>query len=120
MQKYPCPACGFLVFDEPAGSYEICPVCDWEDDPVQLTWPGLKGGANAKSLFEHQGVWIQGVPAEVQLNRGYRRDPAWRPLTPLEARPQPGEPSTGRQYFDAVPEGTPPYYWLAEHEKLGR
>ncbi|MFF4554441.1 CPCC family cysteine-rich protein [Streptomyces sp. NPDC001422] len=28
---YGCPCCGFLTLDE-RGSYEICPVCFWEDD----------------------------------------------------------------------------------------
>jgi hypothetical protein len=28
---YRCPCCGFLTLDE-RGSYEICPVCFWEDD----------------------------------------------------------------------------------------
>ena len=34
--KYPCPGCGYLVFDEPPGSYEICPICFGEDDLAQL------------------------------------------------------------------------------------
>ncbi|UOX88817.1 hypothetical protein MUY14_45345 [Amycolatopsis sp. FBCC-B4732] len=33
---YPCPCCGHLAFGEPPGSYGICGVCFWEDDPVQL------------------------------------------------------------------------------------
>ena len=28
--SHPCPSCGFVVFEEPPGSYAICPVCDWE------------------------------------------------------------------------------------------
>ncbi|MGW9133071.1 CPCC family cysteine-rich protein [Streptomyces sp. NPDC055681] len=28
---YRCPCCGFLTLDE-RGTYEICPVCFWEDD----------------------------------------------------------------------------------------
>jgi len=27
----PCPCCGYLTICEPA-TYEICPVCFWEDD----------------------------------------------------------------------------------------
>jgi hypothetical protein len=26
--QYPCPCCGFLVFDEEPGSFSICPICD--------------------------------------------------------------------------------------------
>ncbi|WP_415924955.1 CPCC family cysteine-rich protein [Streptomyces sp. AK04-3B] len=28
--RTPCPFCGFLTLDE-RGSYEISPVCSWED-----------------------------------------------------------------------------------------
>lgn len=32
------------------GSFEICPVCFWEDDLVQFEDPSSTGGANAVSL----------------------------------------------------------------------
>ena len=32
------------------GSYEICDICSWEDDPVQNEDPLFVGGANAVSL----------------------------------------------------------------------
>lgn len=54
MGKFPCPACGFLVFDEASGSYDIWPICGWEDDAVQLVHPTYKGGANSDCLYEHQ------------------------------------------------------------------
>ncbi|MCA9278176.1 MAG: hypothetical protein KDA34_03615 [Phycisphaerales bacterium] len=31
-------------------SYDICPVCGWEDDPAQFVDPDLAGGANSVSL----------------------------------------------------------------------
>ncbi len=31
MTYLPCPCCGYLTASE-FGSYEICPVCRWEDD----------------------------------------------------------------------------------------
>lgn len=49
-----CPCCGYVVFDEPPGSYAICPICFWEDDHVQLRFPTLAGGANKVSLIESQ------------------------------------------------------------------
>ncbi len=52
--RFPCPCCGRLVFDGSPGSYEICPVCFWEDDLVQLRWPSFEGGANRLSLVECQ------------------------------------------------------------------
>lgn len=58
-----CPCCGYLTFGEPPwGSYVICPVCAWEDDPVQLADPTYEGGANIVSLeqgrrnFEDSGA----------------------------------------------------------------
>lgn len=45
-KKYPCPCCGYLTLDEEPGNYDICPVCYWEDDPVQRREPDEPGGAN--------------------------------------------------------------------------
>ena len=31
--NYKCPCCGFYTFAEPLnGTYDICPVCFWEND----------------------------------------------------------------------------------------
>ena len=50
---FPCPCCHFLTLDEPPpGTYEICSICGWEDDPVQFDDPDYKGGANRPSLNE--------------------------------------------------------------------
>ncbi|MBQ8425307.1 MAG: formate/nitrite transporter family protein [Clostridia bacterium] len=49
-KKYKCPCCGFYTFEHKNHEYEICPVCYWEDDPVQLKDPTFKGGANHVSL----------------------------------------------------------------------
>jgi hypothetical protein len=51
-----CPVCAEFEFSE-QGSYEICEVCDWEDDPVQLTRPDLAGGANQFSLIQARKLW---------------------------------------------------------------
>ncbi|MDQ7814927.1 MAG: CPCC family cysteine-rich protein [Patescibacteria group bacterium] len=49
--KYPCPCCGFLTLSEqPPGTYDICPVCNWEDDNVQYEDTDFEGGANKVSL----------------------------------------------------------------------
>ena len=34
-----CPVCGKAHVDE----YDICEVCNWENDPVQLVNPDLAG-----------------------------------------------------------------------------
>lgn len=43
--SYPCPCCGHRVLSAMPGSYEICPVCFWEDDGVQFRWPTMAGGS---------------------------------------------------------------------------
>ena len=49
--NFPCPCCGYLTFDEkPSGTFEICPVCFWEDDNVQNEDPNYDGGANGINL----------------------------------------------------------------------
>lgn len=52
----PCPCCGSKTLSE-AGAYEICDVCDWEDDPVQSADPDYAGGANKLSLNEARKAW---------------------------------------------------------------
>nr|WP_175560490.1 CPCC family cysteine-rich protein [Janthinobacterium lividum] len=52
----PCPCCGAKTISEP-GQYEICEVCNWEDDPVQCAEPDYAGGANHVSLNEARTAW---------------------------------------------------------------
>jgi hypothetical protein len=53
MAAYPCPCCGNLTLaNQPPGTFEVCPVCFWEDDDVQYRDPRFQGGANKVSLFE--------------------------------------------------------------------
>lgn len=52
MKKYKCPCCGYFTFEnKPNSTYDICPVCFWEDDPVAYQEPNKDvGGANGVSL----------------------------------------------------------------------
>ena len=36
--------------EEPPGTFEVCPVCYWEDDDVQFRNLDYEGGANIISL----------------------------------------------------------------------
>ncbi|HBV98041.1 MAG: hypothetical protein JL50_00960 [Peptococcaceae bacterium BICA1-7] len=50
-KKFECPCCGYFTLSEqPPGTFEICPVCYWEDDSVQYNDPNYEGGANKVSL----------------------------------------------------------------------
>jgi hypothetical protein len=52
-KDFPCPCCGFLTLSEGThDTFEICPVCNWEDDDTQYTHPNLPGGTNGMSLNE--------------------------------------------------------------------
>ena len=55
--SFPCPVCRYAV---PGGvdTYEICPCCGWEDDPVQRHDPSYGGGANGSSLDESRAHWL--------------------------------------------------------------
>ena len=108
--KYPCPSCGFLVFDREIGSYEICPICRWEDDHVQLAYPGLRGGANQGSLKNYQDFILTKIPVDVKEYQGYKRHLSWRPLRDEECLDQVGM-GTGIEYFHAASETEAHYYW---------
>jgi Cysteine-rich CPCC len=54
-QKYACHCCGYKVLDEePLGTFEVCDICYWEDDRLQLANPDSPGGANPVSLRQAQ------------------------------------------------------------------
>ena len=44
-ESYICPVCGKYTF-EYAGDFDICPVCNWEDDLCQLENPDEEDCAN--------------------------------------------------------------------------
>lgn len=84
---FPCPCCGYLQFSEPPGSYELCAICFWEDDAVQLRWPDYAGGANKPSLEEAQDAYANNGVSERRhkqyvrrASEGDTRDEGWRPI----------------------------------------
>ena len=113
---YPCPCCGHLVFDEPPGSYDICPICFWEDDLSQLRFP-MTGGANHVSLidgqlnFERYGVCETRFQSKVRaVASSDVRDSDWRPID--EARDNIEAPVPGVEYGETYPaDCTRLYYW---------
>ena len=49
--KHLCPCCGYFTLGERAdNTFQIWPVCYWEDDGVQFDNPNYEGGANRVSL----------------------------------------------------------------------
>jgi hypothetical protein len=57
-ELYACPCCGSFTLSE-LGGYEICTICFWEDDPIQVAEPNYSGGANKLSLSESREEWLK-------------------------------------------------------------
>ena len=79
-----CPCCGYMTFGDPCvGSYEICEVCFWEDDPVQHDDPNYEGGANSPSLaqakenFRIHGRCQPPYDRTASVGKEFVRDPRW-------------------------------------------
>ena len=77
--RYPCACCGHFVLSSPPGSYETCPVCNWEDDGLQLEFATtLAGGANHTTLEEAQRIHVRRQELYPAAPRPAPRDPEWR------------------------------------------
>lgn len=72
-QKYTCPCCGYKTFEEQPGSFDICPVCYWEDELMQLRYP-LEKGANRFSLIEAQLNYEKNKVSDMEL-KIFAREP---------------------------------------------
>ena len=71
--RFPCQCCGFLTLRDPAtASYEVCPVCLWEDDPAQNEDPQYAGGANRVSLVTARDNYIRFGACEPNLRNNVR------------------------------------------------
>lgn len=56
--KYKCPCCGnYTLYEQPPGTYEICEICDWEDDETQYSDPTYAGGANELCLIDAKRMY---------------------------------------------------------------
>lgn len=58
--KYPCPVCGNKYLDEEYGSFEICPICGWEEDGIQQLYPDETGINKAWTLNNAKKAWDNG------------------------------------------------------------
>lgn len=109
---YPCPCCGYMVFQEPPGSYSMCSICGWEDDAVQLVY--LRSGGANDPLPVAQEQFLRALSerrAREAEAGGHVRCPDWRPLTPADIAASPDGPATGVDYFNAIERDQVGYYW---------
>ena len=109
--RLPCPACGFVVLSEGYGSYDICRLCGWEDDSVQLANPCSGGGANHESLAEAQAEALQELPLDVQEHNGYRRSSEWRPLSSGEIASYQASRAIEHWHSSGVTDPKDAYWW---------
>lgn len=73
-KKYQCPCCRYYTYEhEPDGSYDICPVCFWEDDIVQQEDESYEGGANRVSLIQARENFKSYGACEPHLTEYVRR-----------------------------------------------
>jgi hypothetical protein len=85
---YTCPCCGYKTRDnEQHGSYDICPICYWEDDAFQVEDPDTDMGANPISLRQAQKNFKEFGACDIEMKRyvltirtGYELDSNWKQL----------------------------------------
>ena len=67
---HPCPVCEKYIFEE-YGSFDICPVCGWEDDNVQYEDRDFAGGANRLSANESRRLYLlkTGLSTDNSVNK---------------------------------------------------
>ena len=62
-KKYLCACCGQYTLLEENFS-DVCPVCNWQDEPYQNENPDLAGGANDMSLNQAKEAFKKGLPID--------------------------------------------------------
>ncbi len=62
-KKHMCPVCGKYEFEH-EGCDDICEVCGWQDDIIQLRHPDERQCANQMSLNEAKAAYAEGRPVE--------------------------------------------------------
>lgn len=106
------------MFDREPGSHQVCPICYWEDNLVQLRFPNMPGAANVVSLVSGQRNFQSFGAADRRFVDKVREpmeweqtESGWRALN--QSRDNPEEPQRGVNYADSYPELDPTvlYYW---------
>jgi hypothetical protein len=118
------------MFAEPPGSYDICEICFWEDDALQLELATtLAGGANFMTLVDAQRsfslIGAKGANRSAHTRApgaNDRRDPQWRPIDLLTDR-FPDWAAAAPVRAPAVDETLyywRPTFWLFDEDRLRR
>jgi Cysteine-rich CPCC len=107
---HPCPACGYYMFSALNEQSEICLICGWQNDLVDLQEMYHPMGPNDVSLEEAQKNFKE-IGAKAPKSLGHvrpptkedMRDPKWRPLD--RAKDTRREINTNSQTPEEI------YYW---------
>ncbi|WP_372448711.1 CPCC family cysteine-rich protein [Streptomyces musisoli] len=83
--SYPCPCCGHRVLGRMPGSYEICPVCFWEDDGVQFRSKSPAPGPSWKPPKPPPATTSSSRPPGSTVSTCIRRGDRCRPSTPTRS-----------------------------------
>ena len=60
MKREKCHICGYYTFEDGLGlTYDICPVCFWEDYVIDYDDPNADTGANCVSLQEARENYLK-------------------------------------------------------------
>ena len=72
--KYQCYCCGYYSLEENPEdpTFEICPICFWENDPIQNSDIDYFGGANHISLREARENYIKIGAMSEQFKKNVR------------------------------------------------
>lgn len=84
-EYHTCQCCGYKTIT--GKFYDVCPICYWEDDPVQNDNPASASAANNVSLLEAQRNYASFGASEEAFIKDVRkptaedeRDSGWIPL----------------------------------------
>jgi len=83
VRVYCCPCCGYPILTEPA-SYEICPLCSWEDDGCDGGGPNACGLAEAREYFKR---YLTSYSPTHEFSPQFQR-PGYRYVHQDELRPE--------------------------------
>ncbi len=121
---HPCPACGYYMFSALNEQSEICLICGWQNDLVDLQEMYRPMGSNRVSLEDAQKNFIEigateprFVTEERFIKRPFARKPTssdmrdqkWRPLDRGRDKPRKIDPDSNN--LEDL------YYWYWDNVK---
>ncbi|GMO51072.1 MAG: hypothetical protein Pg6C_15550 [Treponemataceae bacterium] len=73
MDNRQCACCGQKTLNPALKFHGICPVCGWEDDPIQNDDPSYEGGANTINLITARQAFAEGKDMRQLIEETHQR-----------------------------------------------